>query len=300
MRRLVILFLAVLIIGLSVVPAFAAIDHTLYDYHSLLSFDCMYGSLDPGLKIDWPFNYVQPGLSKQEFSLASGVVIGDISSTNNQVGNIVNASFYMPTVAGNLGRSVTFTLNGESSQVIPRGYLSEDSCFMISADISKLKLSSVRISGVVKTFDKEVSLNDEKHTVVSIGFDQTFDCPNNAARISKNLNECLNGISEINGYYYVLLEDLSVEITCVRTDVDTPEFILSEEITLNKYGTNQWYSQYELKTNIVGPDQNLTTWLMNSVEAFLNFELLPGFSFSFLLQIILVVGLLLWFIKLLI
>lgn len=61
-----------------------------------------------------------------------------------------------------------------------------------------------------------------------------------------------------------------------------------------------WFYSNNLKHVEPTDPDSLTSWLTDSVGAFLSFEIFPGFSIDKIFVLVLTVGILLWFITLLI
>lgn len=302
MRKIFVFFAVILILTLSVVPAFAdSSDHILY--YPVLNFDSVYGS-EFHIDFIWPFNSFELGMNDAAFSLYDSLFYGSVSTTDSTSSAVMNGSFTTPTVAGSNGAVTTLTLSKVNPQVVPRGYLGSANSYEIFTSASDLLISSVRLSGWVRTIESQSvsGSSDEEYSLVLYGFDQTFECSDNVARIGNWLNDCLNDISEIDGQYYVLLEQLVVEINVSRQSVATPTFYISSHLSPNVRDLVQWSSQYDLKKDVVNIDGgsatfDVTTWLSGTVGSFLDLEFAPGLSINKILYVILVVGVLLWFVK---
>ena len=64
-----------------------------------------------------------------------------------------------------------------------------------------------------------------------------------------------------------------------------------------------WFERFRNGLRVEYPNDskfNTFNWLINSVEGFLEFEIAPGLSINKIFNIVLVIGVLLWFITLLI
>lgn len=301
MRKFLVVITVVFILGLSVIPAFAA-EKTDLSYSTVLSFDSISGSLS-SREFPWPFNSTKLGVYREEFSLGDDMFYGDYTSTDYDSGNQIWPHFYFPLVAGSVGSLEVLTLSSNGIQVVPRGHL--DGGFDIVANVDDLAISSVVISGCVEIIETVTDGNsgNTKYSTSFRSFQRSFHPSGNVARIGDWLNQCLNSIPEIDGQYYVLLQELKVQLHCIRQSVSTPEFSVYSAISPNRYGVEQWLYQYDLKKTVTVvqngvADFDLTTWLSSSVGGFLSFEIAPGFSLDKILYLFLVVAVLLWFLKL--
>jgi hypothetical protein len=98
------------------------------------------------------------------------------------------------------------------------------------------------------------------------------------------------------------IQDLSITFSFYFDQPDAPYFTVDVGNCWFANLQERWFSSYKF-TPSNSPDEetvqfNLFDWLLDSVNAFLDFEIAPNFSLNKLFFITLVVGVLLWFIRL--
>ena len=100
---------------------------------------------------------------------------------------------------------------------------------------------------------------------------------------------------------WVFLADVQITFNFRRLTVDTFSFMISSPVStsLTMKGFNWfWNANFPPPPNY--EELNFGSWLVDTVEAVLDFEVAPNLSINKILYIVLVIGVLLWFITLLI
>lgn len=147
-------------------------------------------------------------------------------------------------------------------------------------------------------------VTDQKYGFSYRSLSQTFfPNSNGTANIGYWLSYML--VSENSSFNYFLIDNLVVTVDIMRTGVNTPLFVFYSDFS--SFDTldcpSQWMAERNFVVSVPAPispdDVNLFEWLLNGAEAFMNFEIGPGLSIKAIITFVLVVGLLLWFIKLL-
>lgn len=273
------------------------------DFHPLLTFDSVYGGAGYSL-VEWPFNSVRLGSSDSDsqLSLGNGMLTGAMTVQASDIARM-DAWFYYPPVAGSLGSEKTLTLKNDSSFVVYRDALLPEGAFDISTDAENLEIVRVRISGyfsyISRTLDPDTGMDIYYKT--SEPFEMSFGTKNGVAPIGEYLFQAIDSCEYLDDIFYPMVENFTVELDVVRLDVDTPKFYVSAILTSDTYDVADWLSCYKLSDGTHAPeDPKLDLgfdWLSTIVNGFLDTEFLPGFSFSSLIHSIIVIGFLLWFIR---
>lgn len=100
---------------------------------------------------------------------------------------------------------------------------------------------------------------------------------------------------------YVLLDDFYLSFS---SDTPITKFNMRQNSQSTRYTFRNWFDSQDLsgKTVVVDPSNpsgvDLVSWLSVAVGGFLDFQLWPGMSLNELMWIILVIGVLFWFLKL--
>lgn len=302
MRKAFIIVIVVVMVALMAVPAFALSSGSGNLYYTPVRFDTFTTS-ESSVVHSWPFNNTQLGTSSASFSFGDGRVSGSASCLKNSSGKVY-LSGYMnyPESAVSVGLPSSIILSTQTDQFVSRSLLDS---FVIYFG-SPFVLDSVRLSGsayYVKSAS-DVGENTASYNLSFESFDRVFYETNSgdgAARVGLWLLECLDGLSHVGGDSWFFLNDVNVEIIFSRTDVSTPCFTISSLLTPNYEGTSgyQWFYNQGLTKTVVDGSQSIFDWLINSVEAFFDFQIAPGLSINKILYIVLVLGVLFLLLKLL-
>lgn len=99
---------------------------------------------------------------------------------------------------------------------------------------------------------------------------------------------------------YVYFEYIDLVVTGVGVSA-TGDYIVTQSAGTAIPHIDSWFDQYNLPTTRVdGESVDLVGWLTTSIGSFLAFELIPGVSITDLIEFIVVIGLVFWFLTLLI
>lgn len=306
LKRIFPFVVALAVVLSSVLMPFTVSAASVYDgdsFHPLISFDSIYGGAGYSL-VEWPFVSVRLGStsSDSQFSLANGMLTGAMTVTATDIARL-NGWFYYPPVAGSLGKETTITLKSDSSFVVYREGLRPEGAFDISTDGEDLEIVRVRLSGSFAYMTKTLDSTSGKELYVkrTESFNMSFGAKNGIAPIGDYLYQAIMGCELIEDIFYPMVEGLTVELDVVRRDVDTPKFYVSAILTSDTYSVSDWLGCYLMADGTNQPtDPPLDpsfNWLATVVNGFLKTEFLPGFSFDTLIHSVIVIGFLLWFIK---
>lgn len=306
LKRILPLLVALIIVIGTVVGPVSVSAASVYDgddFHPLLTFDSIYGGAGYSL-VSWPFNSVRLGCTDSDsaFSIADDLLRGALTTQATDLARM-EAWFYYPAVAGSVGSEETMTLKHDSSFVVYREGLRPEGAFDISTDTDDLDIVRVRVSGYFSYMDK-TPLNDTGKEVYfknKVPFNMTFGTKDGVAPIGEYLYQAIESCEFLDEISYPMVENFTVELDVVRRDVDTPKFYVAAILTSDTYGVSDWMSCYSLTDSIHQPsggEMDLSfNWLASVVDGFLDVEFLPNFSFNELIYAVVVVGFVLWFIK---
>lgn len=291
------------LVSLFVIPVGAISNGTGLFCYAPIRFDTI-GTSQSDTLHSWVFNNSQVGTSSAKFSFDNGWISGNASCYESNLCYYLSGSFSYPDSAASVGVSSVITLSCDTDQFVSRSLLDT---YEIAVG-SSMDLVSVRIYGSAYYVSSSsgVGSNSETYSLLWDSFDRVFYEVNDGdgvARIGSWLLDCLDGLSHDVGDSWFFLNSVNVDITFTRSDVVTPSFLVMSRLTPNYSGTSglQWFYRQGLTKSVVDnnfDNQDLYSWLVNSIDAFFNFELAPGLSFNKIFYIILVIGVLIWFIKL--
>lgn len=296
MRRLFAALAAFFVMVLCVVPA-AAADDSVQICYAPLQFDIFSGSLSDQ-SFPWMFNEFQPA-TNSEFSFDNGAVTGTYSLGLSD--DAASCFFRFPMVAGDIGSTEVLTLKKAGEQFLSVNWL--DSYVMLPSE-SDFDVLRVEISANLGIPGKRGSGagSNEVYSYSYIPLQSTFipDPETNVCYLGKWLHDLLNLHVQQRDYTYAYLNDLEIKIFISRNDVSTPGFLFAFKPNPNFPNfAFQWLAERKLPlTYTAAPDSFTFDWLVRSVDAFMTFELVPGFSLNAIFEVILAIGVVLWFIKL--
>lgn len=241
-------------------------------------------------KIPCPFNFASAGTEREPFNFGDDKVYGFVHSP-------VSSTYVDGYLIPLLYDEVTFY---SSLQVVRLSGISSFYDYFVAAGQDGQRLTGATISCSVVTLNDDWAFSNN----VGAAYDDL------SARISPNANGTISfsqGLYNLlvnSGYSdadRLLLSDLKITLTYEIDVPDSASLLISSHYT--SFNPNllfgQWVSDQGLSIPDFSGDSgfNLGTWLSNSVNGFLEAEIFPGFSINKIFYIILVVGLLLWFFK---
>ena len=255
--------------------------------YSVLQFDYIETK---AYKIPYPFNFASAGTISEPFNFGDAQIYGYVHSAVNSA----SVDGYLIPL---LYDEVTFY---SSLQVVRLSALSSFYDFHVAAGVVGQRLTGANISCSVVTLNDDWAFSNN----VGAAYDDL------SATISPNANGSLSfsqGFYDLlvkSGYSdqdLVLLSDLKITFTYEMDVIDSASIFISSSYT--SFNPDLLFGQWVSDQGLSIPDSsgdsgfNLGTWLANSVNGFLEAEIFPGFSIDKIFYIILVVGLLLWFFK---
>ena len=116
--------------------------------------------------------------------------------------------------------------------------------------------------------------------------------------LTQLIHSAIDDHSDVAGYDWYYITDLSVVISSVSLDCNFG-FTSGTRTSFNS-AYSLWVNQFEMKTIVFEPVSSSDvsfSWLIDSVSQFLTIEFWPDFSISVLLEIVFVIGLILWFLR---
>lgn len=297
MRRVFPILAAAFILALCVVPASALSNGDGYTYRAPVQFETFSGSLSD-VAYTWPFNAMQQHTSEAAFSYDGGAVTGYQSF--NESGDIATGFFSFPMVAGNIGATEVLTLEHYSDQIINKHYLEDFVLLPSECDLSILRVVISADLGYLETSPQGANASDfYKVSYSSFSGEFVPDPENNICYIGDWLYDMIDGCAAQYDFQYVNLTNLKVQVYVSRNDVSTPGFMVCFKPTANKVDSYyQWLFERKVSVKVyTDPNIDPFNWLLRSADAFLNFQLVPGFSLNKLFEVVLTIAVVLWFIK---
>lgn len=255
--------------------------------YSVLQFDYI---ATRDYKIPCPFNFASGGTEREPFNFGDDKVYGFVHSP-------VSSTYVDGYLIPLLYDEVTFY---SSLQVVRLSAISSFYDYFVAAGLDGQRLTGANISCSVVTLNDDWAFSNN----VGAAYDDlsVLISPNANGTIS--FSQGLYNLLVNSGYSdddRLLLSDLKITLTYEMDVVDSASLLISSHYT--SFNPNllfgQWVSDQALSIPDFSGDSgfNLGTWLSNSVNGFLEAEIFPGFSINKIFYIILVVGLLLWFFK---
>lgn len=256
--------------------------------YSVLQFDYIE---TPAYTIPCPFNSASAGTQREPFSFGDVQIYGHVTSVAD--GAFVDG-FLTPLIYD----EVTFY---SELQVVRLYALNNFYSYFVAAGTVGQILTGAEISCTVLTLNDDWS-NSNRVGVAHHNLSGVIAAnANGTVSFSQGLYNLLvdNGYS---GDSLVLLSDLKITLSYTMDSVDSASLMLSSHYT--SYDPDMLFGQWSFEQGITVPDAstgssdfNFGTWLADSVGGFLKAELFPGFSIDKLFYAVLVIGVLLWFIK---
>lgn len=287
-RKIFICFFVVLLMTTMVVPAFASspAGDTTAKVHSpavVIDYIRYLNGANAGAICDWPNNFS-----------AGGSLTGAIG---NDVFNF--ASYYSD------GRFFTTIRPFDCSYVrlfCSSYFWAEDQHFIIDCGQSDVVFSSVSISGKFVYFS---SVNGQ-YFMRTESFSNRASVYADTIYVDDLIGAAISDFSWSGPAPY--LQDVVIEFSFYNSDPNyDPEIrtVIASSSSPSSYFEG-WFNYQQLPSSGSGgsggvvEDVGMFDWLLDSVNAFLNFEIAPEFSLNRIFLIVLVIGVLLWFITLLI
>lgn len=242
-------------------------------------------------KIPYPFNFASAGTDREPFNFGHAQIYGFVHSP-------VDSTYVDGYLIPLLYDEVTFY---SSLQVVRLSAISSFYDCFVAPGVEGQRLTGAKISCSV------VTLNDDWVNSNNVG--AAYD--DLSARISPNANGSISfsqGLYDLlvqGGYSdqdLVLLSDFKITLTYEMDVVDSASLMISTHHT--SFNSDLLFGQWAFEQGITVPDAstgssdfNLGTWLADCVTGFVQVEIFPGFSIDALFYAILIIGLLLWFLK---
>lgn len=303
MRKIILIGLVVvLVLGLSVsVGAIGASGASDQEFYSALSFETLYfdGSNDITYSVPFPFNSGIPG-GLENFSYGGGWVYGEQSTTWDNFFPVFSGYFMSPILSPSYGTYQSFSLVG-GQQIVRVSRLSEYRIFWDSS----ISVDSFKVTGSFWVVDP--SIHDSGRYGAKLDQFQISGYPTNGEiLLGELLIQCFD--QETNYDSNVFLNDIKLEVSFTRTDVDTARFDFVVPTSGLNYPNgssdfNNWLYEQNVRIQVVAPsssDFDLGSWLGETLQGFLQVEIFPGFSIDKIFYLVLVMGVLLWFITMII
>lgn len=288
MRKLFILFSVLLILLLSVAPAFADGQGSGSLLYSPLPFDSVYTGSNYTTVSSWIGNKTKVG--NFDFSLLGYGGLQTVYSSSD-------ANFSQDI---EFGANSTYCRLYASDIVVNNAVLSRDNSFVVQYGIDGELEGSISFSGNVVTME----LQNNEWVGVSRPFSGNYAIrADDLFQLGQYISSSIGALTGLN---LVRITDFTVNMSITELEPgDNPYFNIRTALYTSIPSVSQWLQQFDLqyeKVIQVDPadptDVNLVDWLRVSIGAFLDFELWPGMSLSQIFKLIVVIGLVFWLITL--
>lgn len=242
----------------------------------------------PYYSFPYPFNSASDSVHRYPFAFGDDIAVGFISYDG------IDLTGYLNGLGGSWLKLYS------TSQLVRPSDLAKKGSFLVYPGNEDMTLHYADISVSVLSFDVASGTSDHV-AAYSDDLSMRVWCGDNG---SLNIGVCLSQLLDSYGYsdHFVMLYDLCVTIPYSITDFGTPSIMMS--CKTNNYEPDlffqQWVYEQDIEVNSSGSsssDFNLGSWLADCLTGFVQVEIFPGFSIDKIFYIILVIGVLLWFIK---
>lgn len=253
--------------------------------------------------------YVRPAVEIDSITLLNGDYAGSVldwpnnfASTGSISLNGHNAAFgYISEFVGNKFETVLYLNSAFSFKLTCGDYFwSPDTVFKLEDSMDEIfNITSVTISGKRMCIESGAS----EYTLAGYSFSNTFSI--NASSVDFNYL-IRNAIGNIEAYgSLVYIQDLQITVNYSLESGLSPGINVGLYFTVSqaKYPNyfRQWFNNHSFSFNCIIEEVqpgNMFDWLLSSVNAFFDFEIAPDFSLNELFWIVMVIGIILWFVKL--
>lgn len=299
MRKVVVLLLAmVLCLGLALSAGAIGASGTSDDiWYSALTFDTIefIGSDDFTYTVPFPFNSGSFG-DIVNFSFCDDVIYGyqGLAEGDDEWFPSIYGRILLVPASPDIGFTQSVSLCG-GQQIINRSRVQD---YYVSWSTDELLVDSVYLSGSYCYIDEREDIPSYYGgKAVNFGFD--VPVVNGIARVGKAIYDYFYSESDMS---YVFLDNIVLDLDYSRKSVDTASF----DFNIPTDGSNSpnshinfpsWMLQAKVSAPEPADDFNLGTWLAETVQGFIQVEIFPGFSIDKLFYVILVIGFMLWFFK---
>jgi hypothetical protein len=282
LKRIVVLCCIVLLLVSMAVPAFASTAGGVGYIRPAVEIDSitLLNGDYSGSVLDWPNNY-----ASASSTFLSG--LNDVFGYQSQfVGDAFETVLY-------LGSAFSFKLSCGDY------FWSQDTVFMLQDAFDEIfRISSVTISGK----RMNVEAGSSSYSLAAYSFTNTFSVNSRSVDFNDLIRKAIGNIEAFGSLVYI--QDLEITVNIVLDDGLSSGTNIGLYFTVSqaKYPNyfRQWFNLHPFSFNFIVEEVqpgNMFDWLLSSVDAFLDFEIAPDFSFNELFWIVLVIGVILWFIK---
>lgn len=316
MRKFGCLFLAILIFVFGIKPSsVSAAESAVFGATGALNFETDRNVDSPvtfnsvrnanGVDFPWVFNSVEPGVSNMSINVEPGYgCIVDSSVFTSEFEPILASCLIYPGFGSDeLCASTSFSFVNAGSQFVSWDRLDS---LQFYNEFDETRILEVRIAFYVSFPVYSDDFWDQFiiSSVLTEGSRRPVfnsDTGQYVCYLGQWMKEMIMLEYTVpENCHYVAISDLIIEINYVR-EGDTPLAFGYEY--LGHTGSSKplalWFDNFDLSLSSAD-SESVFDWLIGAVEGFLDFEIAPNLSINKILYIILVIGIILWFITLLI
>ena len=281
-RKIFICFFVVLLMTTMVVPAFASSTGGSADVVSsgvIIDYVKVKSGPSSGSVVEWPNNYYASGGNPSAVHTDALSAICEYSGT-------FDTTIY-PGSARSLGLFISDM------------FWTKDLHFSVDDDgYDSFILSSVTVSGTIYAVSS--SKDSGEYQIIPLVFMDEFVVNSSTCNLSKLIRDAV-GLDIYTFGDIVYFHNVSITLNFYADSPDVPVglcFRVSKATAKNNFSA--WFASCNLVRTVVYNSthpQNIFKWLLDAVNAFMEFEIIPGFTLNRLFYIVVVIGLLFWAFK---
>ena len=235
-----------------------------------------------GAVLDWPNNYS----------------VGGQSLYGNIDGVFTFDAFY----TGSAFRTTVYTGNCDYFTLFCSEYFWSDSQHFAIDSYGSLTFNTVTISGEVCYIQPAAG----QYYLESQSFSMRSSIYSSEVYLDDLIGEAISDYTNLYSGSYAFLQNVTISLSFNYSSSEFARFRTVIPLGPKPSAYREfWFSSQKLTYSLsdsgaVSNSFNMFDWLVDSANAFLELEIAPGFSINMIFYIVLVIGVLFWFIKLLI
>lgn len=291
MRKFVILFCTLLLLCSLALPAFAStsggnVGNTIYQSGAPIDYITFVSGPQAGSVYDWAFNSAREG-AQPIFSFGSTPFSSGASYRDGKISGTFAATGTFDLFTNNL--IVTQNYN-----MILSNYYDDDPISFLEISVSG---KCVYIQG--DTDSKNYDMVEKPFSRIYTNF---VGGSVDIGQLVRDQVAFTNGTTSV-GLSPTMVSDLTIRVKYNVEAGYTGNVLIDIEVSTRDRSVlyQQWLDSLDLKAYVYSPGSfDVSDWLEAAVGGFLEFELFPGFSINKIFWLVLVIGIMLWFITLMI
>lgn len=287
----------VLLVSVFAIPSYAiGTGQPDTEYYSSLNFDVIeYDSDQLQKEVSIPFPFSSGLLGGEIIPYSFGDNQGELGygyqGTTSDISPLLVGSLTLPSLSNDIGASSLITFKG-GNQVVD---LQSIKGFTISFDNSKLRVSQA--SYTVTYYDVVANTDTDYYESKSSAVTNYLNVVNDDIFVGDAIS------SYFGDRDYLFIAFIRIDIYFERLTSATTRFEFEIPTGSMRYMPSYFRDWLDDQDAVITEEYfnpayfNPTSWLNTAIGSFLSFEILPGFSIDSIFYILLVIGVLIWFIR---